>query len=70
MRRIWQAMVDEPLIPFAIIGGVLFVVYGFRKPEEQAETVEVNPATLRALGADANGSCGTAFDGQGATRCR
>ena len=37
------------LIPFAIIGGVLFVVYGFRQPDEQVETIEVKPATVRAL---------------------
>ncbi len=49
MRRIWQTMVDEPLIPFALIGGVLFVVYGFRKPADNVETIEVRPATLRAL---------------------
>ena len=47
MRRIRQIMVDEPLIPFALIGAVLFVVYGFSRPDDSVETIEVRPATLR-----------------------
>ena len=49
LRRIWQIMWDEPLIPFALVGGVLFVVYGFRRPGANVETIEVRPATIRAL---------------------
>ena len=51
MRRIWQTMSDEPFIAFAIIGGLLFMLHGFRNTADQAtvETIEVRPATVRAL---------------------
>ena len=49
MHRIRQIMLDEPLIPFAILGGVLFVVYGFRQPPRVVETIEISTSTVRAL---------------------
>ena len=49
MRRVWQAMVDEPLILFAIIGGVLFAVHGLRKSDDLIENIEIRPTTIRAL---------------------
>ena len=49
MNSLSKTMTDEPLIPFAIIGGVLFVIYGFSRPSDPVETIEVRPATIRAL---------------------
>lgn len=49
MRRIWQALLDEPLIAFALVGGLLFVLYGFREPAAEIETIEIQPDTIRAL---------------------
>jgi len=49
MYRIWKSATDEPLVPFAIIGGVLFAVYGLARPEQDVETIEVRPATVGAL---------------------
>ncbi len=46
--RTWQAIQREPLVPFALIGGLLFAVYGFGKPEE-VETIEITPQTVQAL---------------------
>ncbi len=47
-RGIWESLQQEPLIPFALIGGLLFAVYGFSKPDE-VETIEITPQTRRAL---------------------
>ena len=33
-RRFFDAIFQEPLIPFAIVGGLLFAAYGFIKPDE------------------------------------
>lgn len=46
--RFWNALHHEPLIPFALIGGLLFVAYGFGKPTP-AEVIEITPQTIRAL---------------------
>ena len=48
IRRFFDAIFQEPLIPFAVIGGILFAVYGFKQPVE-IETIEITPQTLRAL---------------------
>lgn len=48
VRGIRESLQQEPLIPFALIGGMLFAVYGFSK-SEQVETIEITPQTRRAL---------------------
>lgn len=49
MRRYIQLMLEEPLIPFALIGCVLFVGYGFRKPTDEIETISISTSTVRSL---------------------
>lgn len=46
--RFWNALHQEPLILFALIGGLLFVAYGFGKATP-VEVIEITPQTLRAL---------------------
>lgn len=47
-KSLWQALNTEPLIPFALIGGLLFAAYGFAKPQTR-EVIELTPQTLQAL---------------------
>ena len=46
--RFWNALHREPLIPFALIGGLLFVAYGFGKPTP-VEVIEITPQTIQTL---------------------
>ena len=48
LRRLLDALFQEPLIPFAVIGGLLFAVYGLTRPAER-ETIEVTPQTVQTL---------------------
>ena len=40
MSRLWQASADEPLVSFAVIGGLLFAINGFRSNRDSQETIE------------------------------
>ena len=48
IRRIFDFICQEPLVPFALIGGILFALYGFQNPTAR-ERIEIQPQTLRAL---------------------
>ena len=48
VRRFFDFICEEPLIPFAVIGGILFALYGLFAPATK-ERIEIQPQTVQAL---------------------
>ena len=46
--RLANVLLAEPLVPFAVLGGLFFLLYGITQPAP-IETIEISPQTLQAV---------------------